>query len=124
MSNCLLNVVAQHLRFYYAVAESVKNSRDVVCIVFVGEVRLLSIVGMPCVHVERGSVIIFCRRALRTFERGSVIIYCRHALRTVKRGSVIIYCWHALRTVERGSVIIYCRHALRTCGERFGYYLL
>ena len=30
MSNCLLNVVAQHLRFYYAVAESVKNSRDVV----------------------------------------------------------------------------------------------
>ena len=22
MSNCLLNVVAQHLRFYYAVAES------------------------------------------------------------------------------------------------------
>ena len=29
MSNCLLNVVAQHLRFYYTVAESVKNSRDV-----------------------------------------------------------------------------------------------
>jgi len=34
MSNCLLNVVAQDLRFYYAVAESVKNSRDVVFIVF------------------------------------------------------------------------------------------
>ena len=32
MSNCLLNVVAQHLRFYYTVAESVKNSRDVVFI--------------------------------------------------------------------------------------------
>ena len=30
MSNSLLNVVAHHLRFYYAVAESVKNSRDVV----------------------------------------------------------------------------------------------
>src|SRR6218665_1459324 len=34
MSNCLLNVVTQDLRFYYAVAESVKNSRDVVFIVF------------------------------------------------------------------------------------------
>src|SRR6218665_3545476 len=32
MSNCLLNVVAQHLRFHYAVAESVKNSRGVVFI--------------------------------------------------------------------------------------------
>jgi len=30
MSNCLLNVVAHHLRFYYTVAESVKDSRDVV----------------------------------------------------------------------------------------------
>ena len=40
MSNCLLNVVAQHLRFYYAVAESVKNSRDVVFIVFAGKQML------------------------------------------------------------------------------------
>ena len=28
MSNCLLNFVAHHLTFYYAVAESVKDSRD------------------------------------------------------------------------------------------------
>jgi len=33
MSNCLLNVVAHHLKFYYAVAESVKTSREVVFIV-------------------------------------------------------------------------------------------
>ena len=42
MSNSLLNVVAQHLRFYYAVAESVKNSRDVVFIVFAGKNKIVS----------------------------------------------------------------------------------
>src|SRR6218665_2810869 len=41
MSNCLLNVVVQHLRFYYAVAESVKNSRDVVFIVFAGKHKIV-----------------------------------------------------------------------------------
>ena len=33
MSNCLLNDVAHNLRFYYAVAESMQDSRDVVCVV-------------------------------------------------------------------------------------------
>ena len=41
MSNCLLNVVAQHLRFYYAVAESVKDSRDVVFIVLAGKHKIV-----------------------------------------------------------------------------------
>ena len=41
MSNCLLNVVAQHLRFYYAVAESVKISRDVFFIVFAGKHKIV-----------------------------------------------------------------------------------
>ena len=41
MSNCLLNIVAQHLRFYYAVAESVKNSRDVVFIVLAGKPKIV-----------------------------------------------------------------------------------
>ena len=52
MSNCLLNVVAQHLRFYYAVAESVKNSRDVVflCLHFK---RLLPISSTPCVQTTK-----------------------------------------------------------------------
>ena len=40
MSNCLLNVVVQHLRFYYAVAP-VKNSRDVVFIVFAGKHKIV-----------------------------------------------------------------------------------
>jgi len=41
MSNCLLNVVAYHLRFYYAVAESVKDSRDVVFIVLAGQHKIV-----------------------------------------------------------------------------------
>src|SRR6218665_3265734 len=44
MSNCLLNVVAQHLRFYYAVAEFVKNSRDVVFIIFAGSTKSWALV--------------------------------------------------------------------------------
>ena len=41
MSNCLLNVVAHHLRFDCAVAESVKNSRDVVFIVLAGKHKIV-----------------------------------------------------------------------------------
>ena len=41
MSNCLLNGVAHHLRFYYAVTESVKNSRDVVFIVLAGKHKIV-----------------------------------------------------------------------------------
>jgi len=41
MSNCLLNVVAYHLRFYYAIAESVKNSRDAVFIVPAGQHKIM-----------------------------------------------------------------------------------
>jgi len=37
MSNRLLNVVAHQLRFYYAVAEAIKDSRDVVFIVLAGK---------------------------------------------------------------------------------------
>ena len=44
MSNCLLNVVAHHLRFYYAVAESIKDSRDVVFIVLAGEHKIHSFI--------------------------------------------------------------------------------
>jgi len=41
MSNCLTNVVAHHLRFDYAVAESVKDSRDVVFIVLAGQHKIV-----------------------------------------------------------------------------------
>jgi len=33
MSHCLLKVVDNHFRFYYAIAESMKDSRDVVFII-------------------------------------------------------------------------------------------
>ena len=42
MSNCLTNVVAHHLRFDYAVAESVKDSRDVVFIVLAGQHNIVA----------------------------------------------------------------------------------
>ena len=41
MSNCLLNVVAHHLRFYYAVAESVNDSKDAVFIVLAGQHKIV-----------------------------------------------------------------------------------
>ena len=47
MSNCLLNVVAQHLRFYYAVAESVKNSMDVVFFIVLANIVSVKMLIMP-----------------------------------------------------------------------------
>jgi len=41
MSNCLLNVVAHHLRFTTLLLESVQNSRDVVFIVLAGKHKIV-----------------------------------------------------------------------------------
>ena len=45
MSNCLLNIVAHLLRFYYAAAESVKDSRDVVFIVLAGQHKIVGLLS-------------------------------------------------------------------------------
>jgi len=41
ISHWPLNVVAYHLRFYYAIDESVKDSRDVVFIIFAGQHKII-----------------------------------------------------------------------------------
>jgi len=41
MSHCLLNGVDNHFRFYYAIAESMKDSRDVVFIILTGQHRIM-----------------------------------------------------------------------------------
>ena len=55
MSYCLLNIVDNHFRFYYAMAESIKDSRDVVFIILAEQIfkmHLLSFRQFPkCVFV-------------------------------------------------------------------------
>ena len=41
MSNCLLNVVAHNLRFYYTVDESIKDFWDVVFIIIAGQHKIV-----------------------------------------------------------------------------------
>jgi len=41
MSYCLLNVVDNHFRFYYAISESIKDSRDVVFIILTGQHKIV-----------------------------------------------------------------------------------
>jgi len=41
MSNCVLDVVAHNLRLYYAIAESIEDSRDVGFIVLAGQHKIV-----------------------------------------------------------------------------------
>jgi len=41
MSYCQLNDVAYHFRFYYSIAESIKDSRDVVFIILAGQHKVM-----------------------------------------------------------------------------------
>ena len=50
MSKCLLNVAAYPFRFYYTIAGSIKDSMDVVFIIFVGQQSVFCFLCVPCMH--------------------------------------------------------------------------